>query len=177
MKRACLVVALGVASAVACAQGANAGVDLLKKMETQFRDVKSVAGGFTQKGSGPFNKTATPVKFQLLKPSYFKAEYFEGNSNTPARVQLISNQMYYQYTPSMKQVDTYKFKNSNSINDLSFLLLGFGAKTEDVTQIYKVEAIAPGKSIRLTPRDAAGATYRFITMTVDAQSLTLRSLL
>lgn len=171
LKRVGILAALGTMTAVACAQGADAGVDLLKKMEEQFRGVKSVAGGFTQKGSGPFSKAAIPVRFELLKPSYFKAEYYEGNVSSPARIQLISDQMYYQYTPALKQVNTYKFKNSNSINDLSFLLLGFGAKTEDVTQIYKVESVTAGKTIRLTPRNAAGATYRFITMSVDPQSL------
>jgi len=150
----------------------NEGVDLLRKLEAKFQDVKSVAGSFTQTRTDPKFKTkmSQPATFQILKPNYFRAELQSANGGAP-EVQLISNQTYYHYVPNLQQVATYKFKNESNVRDLNYLLLGFGAKADEVTKVYKVTALENGNGVRMVPRNAQEASFKYIIMEVDPQSL------
>lgn len=150
----------------------NQGVALLQKMENQFQNLKSVAGTFSQTRTDPtFNtKVTVPARFELLKPNYFRAEYQDVQGQKPS-VQLISDQMFYQYTPKLNQVNTYKFQGESNVRDLNYLLLGFGAKTDEITKVYSVSSLDSGNGVRLTPRSKKDTSFQYITMEVDKQTL------
>jgi len=170
----CLAAAvLCLAPVTAAAQGS--GMDLLKKMEEKFQGLKSVSGEFTQqlsdsdKAFADLKKpTPTAAHFSLLKPNFFRAEYQDAPGQPPS-VQLISGQMFYNYVPQLKQVTTYKFQGASNVRDLNYLLLGFGAKADEVQRVYSVEAVKNG--VKLTPRNPQEASFRYIIMHVDPQSL------
>lgn len=169
LTRITAMAALACMTAVSMAQ--NSGVELLKKMEQKFQNVKSVQGSFTQSKKDPtFDRTVSiPASFQILKPNYFKAEYQEGPGKPPS-VQLISGDTFYNYVPQLKQVNTYKFRNQSNVRDLNYLLLGFGAKADEVTKVYKVAA-SGANGVRLTPKNASEASFNYIIMEVDPASL------
>lgn len=151
------------------AMAQNKGIDLLREMETKFQNLKSVAGNFQQtRADADFGtKQTSPGTFRLLKPGYFHMIY-----NDPSQTQqLIYENTHYFYVGSLRQLSTYKFKNSNSVQDINFLVLGFGAKADDVQKVFKVDATASGSGIKLTPRNPQQATYEYISIEVDPQSL------
>ena len=170
IKLAAMAAALCLCSAPVLAQ--NSGIALLKKMEGKFAGLKSVAGSFSQTRTDPTFKTKVtlPARFQLLKPSYFRAEYEAAAGEKPS-VQLITDQMYYNYTPQLNQVTTYKFKGESNVRDLNYLLLGFGAKADEVEKVYHVKPLDGRTGVQLTPRNPADASFKYITMEVDPQSL------
>lgn len=168
---------MGVLAALVCILSAtavaqNQGVTLLKKMEEKFENLKSVSGTFTQSRMDPTFKTqqSMPARFWLLKPSYFRAEFQEAQGQPPS-VQLISNQMFYHYVPQLNQVNTYKFQGESNVRDLNWLLLGFGAKTEEITRVYNVAPLQSGTGVTLTPRSAQDTSFKYISMVVDPQTL------
>lgn len=149
----------------------NKGVDLLKKMEVQFQNLQSVAGTFQQSRIDPTfqTKTTIPARFWVLKPSYFRAEFQSAQGQKP-EVQLISNQTFYNYVPQLNQVSTYKFRGESNVRDLNYLLLGFGAKTDEVLKVYKVDPLDSGTGVRLTPRSTQDTSFQYIIMEVDPQT-------
>jgi outer membrane lipoprotein-sorting protein len=161
---------LCVSSAGAFAQ--NQGVELLKKMEAKFEGLKSVSGTFTQNRTDPTFKTqqTVPARFYLLKPSYFRAEFQDAQGQAPS-VQLISKQMFYHYVPQLNQVNTYKFQGESNVRDLNWLLLGFGAKTAEITKVYAVKPLQRGTGVTLTPHSTKDSSFKYITMQVDPQTL------
>lgn len=169
IKLAALTMLLAVAALPAVAQ--NSGIELLKKMEGQFQGLKSVSGSFTQTREDPVYKTKknSPARFWILKPNYFRAEYTDAEGQAPS-VQLISGQMFYNYVPQLKQVNTYKFRGESNVRDLNYLLLGFGAKADEITKVYSVKPEGD-HGVRLTPRNPQEASFQYIVMQVDPQSL------
>ncbi len=169
-KLTALVLLTCLVSATAVAQGE--GLDLLRQMESKFANVKSVAGSFSQSRKDPTFKTEStiPASFQILKPSYFRAVYQAEQGQKPS-VQLISDRMYYQYVPEFNQVNTYQFKGDSNVRDLNYLLLGFGAKADEVNKVYKVSSLENGYGVLLIPRNPAEASFKSIAMEVDKQSL------
>lgn len=147
------------------------GVALLLKMESQFQNLKSVAGTFSQTRTDPTFKTkvTVPARFELLKPNYFRAEFQDAQGQKPS-VQLISKQMFYHYVPKLNQVTTYKFQGESNVRDLNYLLLGFGAKTDEITKVYSVSSLG-ANGVRLTPRSQKEASFQYITMEVNPQTL------
>lgn len=150
----------------------NQGVALLQKMESQFQNLKSVAGTFAQTRTDPTFKTkvTVPARFELLKPNYFRAEFQDVQGQTPS-VQLITKQMFYHFVPKLNQVTTYKFQGESNVRDLNYLLLGFGAKTDEITKVYSVSPLESGNGVRLTPRSQKEASFQYITMEVNPQTL------
>jgi outer membrane lipoprotein-sorting protein len=152
----------------------NEGIELLKKMEQKFQGLKSVSGSFVQTRQAPNDpfksKATTPARFWILKPNYFRAEYQDVAGQAPS-VQLISDQTFYNYVPQLKQVNTYKFRGESNVRDLNYLLLGFGAKADEITRVYSVKGVEGGNGVRLTPRNPQEASFRYITMKVDPESL------
>lgn len=164
-------------TAIACmlstgAFAQNSGIELLKKMEAKFQNLKSVAGTFVQTREDPAFKTKTnsPARFWILKPNFFRAEYQDAAGQPPS-VQLISNQTFYNYVPQLKQVTTYKFRGESNVRDLNYLLLGFGAQTDEITKVYSVKGLDGGNGVQLTPRNKQEASFQYIIMHVDPQSL------
>lgn len=164
-----LVATIALFSSVTVSAFAQEGVELLRAMETKYSSVQSVAGSMTQERvDKTFNKKSeTPATFKLLKPSNFRVDL----AGTDPSVNLISGKTSYTYVPKLKQVAVYEFKNETGVRDLNYILLGFGAKTDDVLKVYTVAPL-PGKTgIILTPRDASQGTFKSITMEVDKESL------
>jgi outer membrane lipoprotein carrier protein len=145
----------------------NQAVDILRRMQQKYSTVKSVRGSFTQQREDPtFKKTITsPANFMLLKPNYFRADYQAPEPST----QLIYGNTSYTYVPKLKQVTTYKFKNESSIRDLNYLLLGFGANTDEVLKVYHVSPLKSGFGVQLVPRESSD--FKYILMEVDPNTL------
>jgi outer membrane lipoprotein-sorting protein len=158
--------------AMAPAQDGDAkAVDLLRKMEAKYAQTPSVSGSFTQirddKAFG--EKTQAQATFQLLKPNYFRAEYQPPNSS----VNLVTPEYSYRYVPQLKQVERFRIRNTGTVQDLNFMLLGFGVKTEDVQRFYSVKWLTDGVikghyGIQLTPRDKENAAFKFVTILITA---------
>lgn len=171
------IIKIAAAAALVCLFSAtsfaqNEGLELLQKMEQKFQNLKSVSGSFSQSREDPTFKTkvTVPARFWILKPSYFRAEY-QGTQGQKPEVQLISDQMFYNYVPQLNQVTTYKFQGESNVRDLNYLLLGFGAKTDEITKVYKVSGVEGGNGVRLTPRSTRDTSFQYITMHVDPTSL------
>ncbi len=165
-----MVLLVCVVSASALAQ--NAGVELLKRMEEKFQNLQSVSGSFVQSRTDPeFKMTRNDqARFWILKPNHYRAEY-QGSGGQPGEVQLITGQTFYNYVPQLKQVATYKFRGESNVRDLNYMLLGFGAKAEEVQKVYTVQPLQGGTGVQLTPRDPQQASFRYILMKVNSETL------
>ncbi|PKO18116.1 hypothetical protein CVU37_07295 [candidate division BRC1 bacterium HGW-BRC1-1] len=147
-------------------------VDLLGKLETKYASIQTVSGSFVQvrddKAFG--EKMTSTANFYLLKPNNFRAEYQAPDES----VNLISGEFSYRYVPKLRQVERYRFRNSGTAQDLNFMLLGFGVKTDDVLKSYNVNYVSdagPGRvGVRLTPRNPENAAFKNITVAVDAKT-------
>lgn len=167
-----LVVVLLACAVSASAMGQNAGVDVLKRMEEKFQNLQSVSGSFVQSRTDPeFNMTRnTQARFWILKPNHFRAEY-QDPSGQAGEVQLISGQTFYNYVPQLKQVATYKFRGESNVRDLNYMLLGFGAKVEEIQKVYAVQPLQGGTGVQLTPHNPQQASFRYILMKVNPETL------
>lgn len=170
-----IVLSLAVCCAAAgFAQGGNdpEAVNLLKKVEAKNGEVRSVSGSFSQTLTDPaFGETVdSQANFQMLKPSNFKVQYLAPKES----LNLISGQTSYRYVPSLKQVERYQFKKANTARDLNYMLLGFGAKTEDVLSVYTVKSLPGGKGVKLVPRDKKEAPFKYIDVELNSDLLPKR---
>lgn len=170
LKTLAMVVLACTLTATASAQ--NKGVELLKQMEEKFQGLKSVSGTFAQSRTDPEFKTKTnsQAQFRILKPNYFRADY-QGAGGQPGEVQLIADQTFYNYVPQLKQVATYRFRGESNVRDLNYMLLGFGAKVDEIQKVYAVKPLQSGTGVQLTPHNPQQASFRYILMQVDPQSL------
>jgi outer membrane lipoprotein-sorting protein len=163
--------ALLLAAAAAAQSADKEAVDVLRQIEAKYAQVPSVSGAFTQtrddKAFG--EKTQSQATFALLKPNYFRADYAAPNSS----VNLITPEYSYRYVPQLKQVERFRIRNTGTVQDLNFMLLGFGVKTEDVLRFYSVRWLTQGvpsghHGIQLTPRDKEKAAFKYVTILVTA---------
>lgn len=164
-----ILATVAIFSSVTASVFAQEGVDLLRAMEAKYSGVQSVAGTMTQERvDKTFNKKSeTPATFKLLKPSNFRVDL----AGTDPSVNLISGKTSYNYVPKLKQVAVYEFSNQSNIRDLNYILLGFGAKTDDVLKVYTVAPLKGKTGITLTPRDTSQSTFKSISMEVEKDSL------
>ncbi len=147
-------------------------VDLLGKLETKYASIQTVSGSFVQvrddKAFG--EKMTSTANFYLLKPNNFRAEYQAPDES----VNLISGEYSYRYVPKLRQVERYRFRNSGTAQDLNFMLLGFGVKTDDVLKSYNVKYVSDAGAgrvgVRLTPLNPENAAFKNITVAVDAKT-------
>lgn len=147
-------------------------VDLLKRLEEKYAAVETVSGTFVQvrddKAFG--EKMTSTANFFLLKPNNFRAEYLPPDES----VNLISGEFSYRYVPKLRQVERYRFRNSGTAQDLNFMLLGFGVRTEDVLKTYDVQYVANAGAgrvgVRLVPRDRDNAAFKHITVAVSGDT-------
>jgi outer membrane lipoprotein-sorting protein len=150
-------------------------LDLLRQMEARYAQVQAVSGTFKQtrveqddSGFGG-NKIESQAEFSLLKPNKFRADYKAPYEST----NLITDDSYYRYTKAVNQVEQYKFQGRMNVQDLNYMLLGFGAKVDDITAVYNVKwlssGVAPGyHGIQLTPRDVKNSGFKYITILITA---------
>ena len=147
-------------------------VELLEKLEAKYASVQTVSGSFVQvrddKAFG--EKMTSTADFYLLKPNNFRAEYQAPDES----VNLISGEFSYRYVPKLRQVERYRFRNAGTAQDLNFMLLGFGVRTDDVLKSYNVQYVSNAGSgrvgVRLTPRNPENAAFKNIIVAVDAKT-------
>ncbi|MBX7244050.1 MAG: outer membrane lipoprotein carrier protein LolA [Candidatus Sumerlaeaceae bacterium] len=149
-------------------------VDVLRQLEQRYSGVNTVQGQFAQQTFDPsFNQTiASQAKFYLLKPNKFRVDYQPPKEST----NLVTGQEFYQYVPELKQVQTFKFENRETPQDLNYMLLGFGVKAEDVLKVYSVHLLTEGISansigIQLTPLDKKTANFAYVTIQITTDQL------
>ncbi|MGI8905448.1 MAG: LolA family protein [Candidatus Sumerlaeaceae bacterium] len=140
-----------------------AAVALLQQIESQHGGVRSVVGSFTQQridSSFGADKKDSTARFALLKPNNFKVEYLSPKQS----MNLINGQTSYYYVPDQKQVQKYTFKKRATVRDLNYLLLGFGAPTQELLAVYTVQRGDAKNSIKLIPRNTRDAQFKYILM-------------
>ena len=172
MRLAAVAALAALSCATAPAQGGDKeAVDLLRRIEAKYAQTPSVSGSFTQiRDDKTFGeKTQAQAAFYLLKPSYFRADYAAPNSS----VNLITPEYSYRYVPQLKQVERFRIRDTGTVQDLNFMLLGFGVKTEDVLRFYSVKWLTEGvpkghHGIQLTARDKEKASFKYVTILVTA---------
>lgn len=155
-----------------------AAVDLLKRLEARYADVKTIKGRFRQTRVDPAfdEKVESQATFYVQKPDNFRVDYDPPREST----NLIADGYSYRYVNALKQVERYKFQNRKTAQDLNFLLLGFGEKTEEVLRVFAAQDLTEGvpkgmKGIQLTPHNKAEANFEYLTILVTDDERALPS--
>jgi outer membrane lipoprotein-sorting protein len=159
------------ADASAAARRAHdpAAVALLRRLEARYADIRTIRGRFRQTRVDPAfdEKVDSQATFYVQKPDHFRVDYDPPREST----NLISGGYSYRYVNALKQVERYKFQNRKTAQDLNFLLLGFGEKTEEVLRVFVAQELTEGvpqgaKGIQLTPLNKAEANFEYLTILV-----------
>jgi outer membrane lipoprotein-sorting protein len=144
-------------------------LDLLRKLEERYATVQTVSGRFDQVREDPAfqEKVDSTADFSIMKPNKFRADY----KPPRASVNLINGEYSYQYVPELKQVNRYRFRDRETVRDLNYMLLGFGAKTEDLLKVYSVRSLTQGVAagyhgIQLIPLDKESSGFSYITILI-----------
>lgn len=171
---AAIVLAAGSVTAQNADSTTSEPLAVLKALEKRYAQVTTIQGNFKQERvDETFGETiSTSGNFWLAKPDRLRVEYQAPNEATDMLVEGVA----YQYVPKLRQVTMVRYKNKNTPMDLNFLLLGFGAKVENVQKVYNVMPLgktAPkGKvGLRLVPKDAKQANFKNFELMLDQKSL------
>lgn len=154
-------------------------IELLRAIEARHGSVQTVAGRFLQTRQivdSP-DSIKEAANFHLVKPNKFRADYTRpGEASDPrARYPYITTSLivgrdYWQYVRDINQINHYRFSNERNVRDFNYLLLGFGAHTEELLKVYQVKSLkkAPKgyRAVQLTPLDPSDAGFKSITMLV-----------
>lgn len=149
-------------------------VELLRAIEKRHGSSQSVSGSFQQskRVAGSPSAIKTVASFSLVKPNKFRADYFKpGQENgQPMTTNLIVGRDSWEYVRDLEQVSHYRFQDEKNVRDFNYLLLGFGAHTEDLLKVYRVTNLekAPRgyRGLRLLPLDPRDAGFKYITLLV-----------
>lgn len=148
-------------------------VDLLRRMEEKFGEIKSVSGQFQQVREDPAfeERIESYANFALLKPNKFRADYQPPRQST----NLITDEYYYRYVKDLKQVERYHFQGRLNAQDFNYMVLGFGVKTEDALKVYSVKWLTDGVAkgydgMQLVPLDPK-SNFKYITMLITKDTL------
>jgi outer membrane lipoprotein-sorting protein len=148
-------------------------VDILRQMEGKYASISTVSGSFQQTlKSSSWDDVHSKAQFYLQKPNKFRADYVAPHEST----ELITDDFFYRYTKELKQVDEYKFQNRATVQDLNYMLLGFGARVDDILRVYQVHLLTKGVAdgyygIQLTPNDKKSASFEYITILITKNEL------
>lgn len=148
-------------------------VEVLKSLEERYESVKTIKGTFLQATLDPtFGETIeSKGSFYLKKPNRLRIEYAPPHQTTL----LVTERMMYRYIPQLKQVERYRIDPSNAIVETNYMLLGFGANTQDVLRAYRVTLAGDKaeskatKILRLVPQRPEDASFKVIEMVVDTE--------
>ncbi|MCX7716984.1 MAG: outer membrane lipoprotein carrier protein LolA [Candidatus Sumerlaeaceae bacterium] len=153
-------------------------VDLLRRLETRYADVRTIQGRFRQIRVDPAfdEKVESQATFFVRKPDNFRVDYAPPREST----NLIADGYSYRYVKDLKQVERYRFQNRKTAQDLNFLLLGFGEKTDEVLRVFAAQVLTEGvpkgmKGIQLTPHNKAEANFEYLTILVTDDERVLPS--
>ena len=144
-------------------------LDLLRRLEERYGTVQTVSGRFAQVRHDPAfeEQVDSTADFAIMKPNKFRAEY----KPPKVSVNLINGEYSYQYVPELKQVNRHRFRNRDTVRDLNYMLLGFGAKTDDLLKVYAVKWLTQGveagyQGIQLIPLKKEDSGFNYITILV-----------
>lgn len=114
---------------------------LLRSLEQRHGATKTIQGTFKQlKESKLFlEQTPSAGKFYFHRPDLFRTDYDPPDALT----NLIIQEAIYVHTPSLNQVEVYKF-NSKEERDqqLHSMLIGLGFKADELVREYEVHSSA-----------------------------------
>lgn len=146
------------------ASGGSSAEQILNKMQQKYSQVVGVQGQFTQTRVHPAfgEEFKVDAQFSILKPSLFKVEF----AAPRASVNVLKDDTLYRYEPSTKNYVRHRLKRDVLAQDLGYLMLGFGAKTQDVLSRFTAKSSADGKQITFTPRKAGAGEYTEIIMQI-----------
>ncbi|MCX7964251.1 MAG: outer-membrane lipoprotein carrier protein LolA [Candidatus Sumerlaea chitinivorans] len=149
-------------------------VQILRQLETKYAQILTVTGKFRQVtvDSTFGEKIESAGKFYLKKPDRFRADYDPPHATTT----IIADGYSYRYVPQLKQVERYRIPTDQPITQLNYMLLGFGARTEDILKVYRValaEKTPDTKltTVELTPIEAESAPFRMLRMRLSSKDL------
>lgn len=144
-------------------------VKILREVEQLYEPVKSITGELSQSRQDPVaGKIDSHAKFYILKPNNFRVDYESPHQSTS----LITKEKLYRYTPEASQVECYTFKKGErNVQDVNYVLLGFGAKTDELLRVYSVKSLDKGVAkgyygIQLVPIDKEKANFKYVTILV-----------
>lgn len=177
----CAITAAFVATIVTAASAQSASPsprDILARLEATHASVQAITGTYTQVRVDRVtqDQIRSVADFRLKKPNRFRAEYRRPRATTI----LVVDDLMYRFIPDNRQVERYRFGRKNTPQDLTFLLLGFGAKVEDVLKVYDARPVRNAPSdvhgVMLVPRRPEEAGFRSLTIHVtrDERALPVR---
>jgi len=150
-------------------------LQILRQLEKKYSQIYTVTGKFRQVTVDSIfgEKIESTGKFYLKKPDRFRADYDPPHATTT----IISNAYSYRYVPQLKQVERYRIPTDQPLTQVNYMLLGFGAHTEDIVKVYRVALAdttqeAKLMTLELTPIDAESAPFRMLRMHLSATDLT-----
>jgi outer membrane lipoprotein-sorting protein len=114
-------------------------MQLLRQLEERHGKTQSVTGTFKQlKQSEVFlEETTSTGQFWFRRPDLFRTDY-----NPPDELtNLIVEDAIYVHTPSLKQVEVYRFASKEERDQqLHSMLIGFGFKADEIAREYEVRS-------------------------------------
>lgn len=114
-------------------------MQLLRDLEARHGKTEGVHGTFKQlKQSEVFlEETTSTGQFWFRRPDLFRTDY-----NPPDELtNLIVEDAIYVHTPSLKQVEVYRFASKEERDQqLHSMLIGFGFKADEITREYEVHS-------------------------------------
>ncbi len=170
------VLSLAMCGGIAFAQSddqTSDAVSVMNALEKKYSNITTIQGTFTQERiDNTFGETIlSDGHFWLAKPNKLRVEYSKPNESTDLFVDGVA----FQYVPKLKQVTMLRYKNANSPQDLNFLLLGFGVKTESIQKVYTIKSISQAPEgqigVRFTPKNQSEANFKDFKLYIDAQTL------
>ncbi len=147
---------------------------ILKSLESRYAEVNTVKCPFKQTTVDQTfgEKIESRGVFYLKKPNRLRIEYAPPQATTV----LIAEGYTYRYIPKLKQVERFRIDETNPVIQTNYMLLGFGAATEDVLRVYNASvrdgenaSDSPTKWIVLTPRHPRDVAFKSIEMLVNTE--------
>ncbi len=160
--------------AVGGAEADTKALATLQALEERYRDVRTVKGKFSQITVDTTfgEKIESQGTFLLKKPNRLRVDYAPPHATTL----LISDGYSYRYVPQLKQVERYRIDPANTLVQTNYMLLGFGAATQDVLRAYQVSSDSSQRlpaghtALVLKPRHPDEAPFKNIRMVVDTKA-------
>ena len=113
---------------------------LLKRIEERHGNLKTLQAEFDQvKVSETFaDETRSHGSLLLEMPDRLRCEY---DRPDPSTILFVDDTLY-QFVPTIKQVDKWRFRTKAEAQEqLRLLLLGFGLSSEEILKSYRVERV------------------------------------
>jgi outer membrane lipoprotein-sorting protein len=151
---------------------------ILKELETKHANLKTVQAEFGQvKAWQDFEPIKSQGKLFIEQPDREQAgrlrcelEAEKGEQGIEPTTTLFVNNTFYDYTPSLKQVDKLTFDSEDEARErLRMLLLGFGVSSQEVLTSYNVEKAGDVPETAKTEKPLIGLSFTPLKKEVRSQ--------